>query len=213
MIACIFDLDGVLVDTAQYHFLAWKKLAAELGIDLTLQNNERLKGVGRMDSLNIILSINGISLPEEEKERLATKKNTWFTGYIDAMKKEEILPGAVALLDALQQSGIKIALASSSKNAQTVIDKLDIRKYFDAIVDGNMISRSKPDPEIFITAAMQLNVSPVDCIVIEDAEAGVEAAKAAGMKCVGIGSAATLSKADCVVDGIGMLNIDILNKL
>ena len=213
MVACIFDLDGVIVDTAHYHFMAWQKLAKELGINLTEQENERLKGVGRIESLNIILDLGGITMPGEEKEILASRKNTWFVGYIQAMKKEEIFAGAKDLFDQLRQHNKKVALASSSKNARTVLDKLEIESYFDAIVDGNMIVNSKPDPEIFLKAAALLQVNPSDCIVVEDAEAGVEAAKRAGMKCIGIGKPQQLNRADKVFENIGKLSFEFLNNL
>lgn len=213
MTACIFDLDGVIVDTARYHFLAWQKLAKELGVELTKQHNERLKGVGRMESLDIILELGGLQRSDMEKEALATKKNAWFVEFIEAMKKEEIFDGAKELFTELKAHGVKVALASSSKNAQTVLKKLDIGHYFEAIVDGNMINRSKPDPEIFLKAAGMLQVNPNECVVVEDAEAGVEAAIDAGMKCVGIGKKEQLYKADLVVDQIGQLNYQLLNNL
>lgn len=210
MKACIFDLDGVLVDTAKYHFLAWRRLASELGIPITEDDNERLKGVGRLESLEIILSMGNIELSEEKKIELADKKNSWFVEYINEMKADEIFPGVLELLKALRGDNVKIALASSSKNAMTVIDKLGIKKWFEVIVDGNMIVNSKPDPEIFLTAAQRLGVDPIDCVVVEDAEAGVEAAKRAGMKCIGIGSPTQLGKADDVVERIGQLTMNLL---
>ena len=213
MTACIFDLDGVIVDTAKYHFLAWKRLAMELGVALTLEDNEKLKGVGRLESLNIILSMGQIELSNEEKEQLAQKKNSWFVEYIQAMKEEEIFPGAKNLFQELRIQQIKVGLASSSKNAKTVLKLLNIENEFEVVVDGNMISQSKPDPEIFLKAAALLKVSPEECIVVEDAEAGVEAAKSAGMKCVGIGKAQQLGKADAVVERIDKLNYELLSNL
>jgi beta-phosphoglucomutase len=211
--ACIFDLDGVIVDTAKYHFLAWRKLAAELGIILTEEDNERLKGVGRIESLEIILSLGNLTLPKEEMIRLADRKNAWFVEYIDAMQSNEIFHGAKEIFQDLRKHNIKIALASSSKNAQTVLKKLEIADAFDSIVDGTMITESKPDPEIFLMSAKNLDISPADCIVIEDAEAGVVAAKRAGMKCVGIGKPEQLSKADTLVTHIGQLTYELLNNL
>jgi beta-phosphoglucomutase len=213
VIACIFDLDGVIVDTARYHFLAWQKLSKELNVELTSELNERLKGVGRMESLNIILGLGGLQLSDMEKETLATRKNGWFVEFIEAMKKEEIFDGATKLFAELKAHDVKVALASSSKNAQTVLKKLEIANYFEAIVDGNMIARSKPDPEIFLKAASMLQVNPDECVVVEDAEAGVEAAIRAGMKCVGIGKKEQLHKANLVVDRIGQLNYQLLNNL
>jgi beta-phosphoglucomutase len=211
--ACIFDLDGVIVDTAKYHFLAWRRLAEELGITLTEEDNERLKGVGRLESLEIILSLDGRTLPKEEIVRLADRKNAWFVDYIQAMRSEEIFPGAKELFQELKKYGSKIGLASSSKNAQAVLTKLGITDVFDTIVDGTMIKESKPDPEIFLTAAANLSLSPEQCIVVEDAEAGVEAAKRAGMICVGIGKQEQLNKADAVVAHIGQLSYKFLKNL
>ncbi len=198
--AVIFDLDGVIVDTAHYHFIAWKRLANELGINFTENENEQLKGVSRMRSLDIILELGNLHLSLEERERLATKKNQWFVEYIHAMKPDEIFPGVKELIQNIRSSGIKIALASSSKNADTVLNLLNIKNYFDVIVDGTMITHTKPDPEIFLLAAKRLIISPSHCLVIEDAEAGVEAAIAAGMKCVGVGSPEQLGKADLVIE-------------
>jgi beta-phosphoglucomutase len=211
--ACIFDLDGVIVDTAKYHFLAWRRLAEELGITLTEEDNERLKGVGRLESLEIILSLDGRTLPKEELVRLSDRKNVWFVNYIESMRSEEIFPGAKELFQELKKRGCKIGLASSSKNAQTVLTKLGITETFDTIVDGTMIKESKPDPEIFLTAAANLSLSPEHCIVVEDAEAGVEAAKRAGMKCVGIGKQEQLNKADAVVEHIGQLSYEFFKNL
>lgn len=211
--ACIFDLDGVIVDTAHYHFLAWKRLAKELNIDLTEQHNERLKGVSRMHSLEIILSLGGVSLSDHEKERLANKKNSWFVDFLERMAPEEIFPGVKPLLQELRSMGLKVGLASSSKNAKTVIQLLHIQNEFDAIVDGTMIMHSKPHPEIFLLAAQRLGLSPSECLVFEDAEAGVEAALAAGMKCVGVGSAAQLSKANMVIAQTGDFKTSQLRQL
>ena len=211
--ACIFDLDGVIVDTARYHYLAWKKLAKELGIDLTLEDNERLKGVSRMRSLEIILEIGGVTLSEHEKERLANKKNEWFVDYIDRMAPEEIYPGVRAMLRGMRALGFKIALASSSKNAKSVIQLLHIRDEFDTIVDGTMITHTKPHPEIFLKAASQLGVAPENCLVFEDAEAGIAAAIAAGMKCVGVGSPILLKEANRIVSTTSEFQLAELNQL
>ena len=211
--AVIFDLDGVIVDTAHYHFLAWKRLAKELGIELTEADNEKLKGISRMESLEIILTLGGISLSDHDKEQLANKKNTWFVDYVERMVPEEIFPGVKPLLVKLKQKGIKVGLASSSRNARTVIQLLQIQHEFDTVVDGSMITHSKPDPEIFLLAAKRLGVDPADCVVFEDAEAGVEAAVAAGMKCVGVGSPEQLGKADKVISRTGDFPVELLEKL
>jgi beta-phosphoglucomutase len=211
--ACIFDLDGVIVDTAHYHFLAWKRLAKELNIELTEAHNEKLKGVSRMDSLKIILDLGGITRSAHEKEILANKKNSWFVDYLERMAPEEIFPGVKQLIRDLRSRGIKVGLASASKNAKTVIQLLHIQNDFDAVVDGTMIIHSKPDPEIFLMAAQKLGVDPKNCLVFEDAEAGVEAALAAGMRCVGIGSAGQLEKADKVIAKTGEFNMAALQEL
>ena len=210
--ACIFDLDGVIVDTAHYHFLAWKRLADELGIPFTAHDNERLKGVSRMQSMDILLELGGISLSPQEKERLASKKNSWFVDYIERMIPEEIFPGVKPLLTALRKQGIKVALASASKNAQTVIEVLHIQHEFDAVVDGTMVTHSKPAPDVFLLAARRLGVAPEDCLVFEDAEAGVEAARAAGMKCIGIGSEAQLGKADRVLKTTDQFTVEMVHE-
>lgn len=210
--AIIFDLDGVIVDTAHYHYLAWKRLAKELGFDLTLEQNELLKGVSRMRSLEIILDLGGIELSEAEKERIANKKNGWFVEYVNEMKPEEIFPGVKELLKSIRSKGLKMGLASSSKNAHAVINLLNIENEFDAIVDGTMIIHSKPDPEIFLLAASKLGVVPAECVVFEDAEAGVEAALAAGMKCVGVGSPEQLGKANLVVAKTADFKLQTLNS-
>lgn len=211
--ACIFDLDGVIVDTAHYHYLAWKRLASELGIDLTVEDNEKLKGVSRMHSLEIILEMGGVSLSQHDKEVLANKKNSWFVDYVERMAPEEIFPGVKELIHQLREKGMKIALASSSKNAVTVLQLLHIQNEFDAIVDGTMITHSKPHPEIFLLAAKKLNIDPADCLVFEDAESGVEAAIAAGMRCVGVGSAKQLGKANKVIAKTGEFKVSNLQEL
>jgi beta-phosphoglucomutase len=201
--ACIFDLDGVIVDTARYHFLAWKRLAAELGIPFTEADNERLKGVSRLRSMEILLELGHITMARDEQERLANKKNGWFVEYVERMTPAEIFPGVPALLKDLRQRGQRVGLASSSKNAPRVITLLGLADAFDAMVDGTMIVHTKPDPEIFLLAARKLNVAPHQCVVFEDAEAGVDAALAAGMACVGIGSEEQLHRADLVLPTTG----------
>jgi beta-phosphoglucomutase len=211
--ACIFDLDGVIVDSAHYHFLAWQRLAKELNVPFTLVENERLKGVSRMQSLDIILELRNLKMDQASKEKLAAKKNGWFVEYINTMKPEEIYPGVRELIQAIKAKGFKTALASSSKNANTVIKLIKIEDLFDAIVDGNMIKNTKPDPEIFLLAASLVKTPPAECVVFEDAEAGVEAALAGGMKCVGIGSPKQLGKANLVIPHTGDFSLELLNAL
>lgn len=211
--AVIFDLDGVIVDTAHYHYIAWKRLASEFGITLTPQHNELLKGVSRMRSLEIILELGNIQLPEPEKEALADKKNKWFIEYIESIRPKEIFPGVKEMLVDCRKKNLKVALASSSKNAPRVIELLGVANLFDTMVDGTMITHTKPDPEIFLLAANRLGVSPDKCVVFEDAEAGVEAALAAGMKCVGVGSAEQLGNANYIVKQTAEFDLSNLNKL
>lgn len=209
----LFDLDGVIVDTAKYHFLAWKRLADDLGINFTSDDNELLKGVSRMQSLSIILGLGNLDLNEEKKVELATKKNNWYVEYITKMKTDEILPGVLDFLQDTRNKGIRIALGSASKNAQTILDRLKITSYFDAIVSGNEVSQAKPNPEVFLKGAELLGLQPTDCVVFEDAQAGIEAAKNAGMLCVGIGSPEMLSGAHRVVAGLQAINVEEVLEL
>ena len=186
-IACIFDLDGVLVDTAVYHYKAWKQLANSLGFDFTQLQNEQLKGVNRMRSLEMILDWGGMQKSAEEKEELASLKNSWYVAMINKMTTDEVLPGSLALLTELKSSGIKIALGSASKNSSIILQRTNLAHFFDAIVDGNSVTTSKPDPEVFLKAAEMLNTEPENCVVFEDAQAGVMAALAGNMKVIGIG--------------------------
>lgn len=198
----LFDLDGVIVDTAKYHYLAWKRLAQELGFDFTEEDNERLKGVSRMRSLEILLEIGGLNFSEEKKIAMADKKNNWYVEYIAKMDQSELLKGAKEFLIELRGKGIKIALGSASKNALMILNNLNITNLFDAIVDGNKVAKAKPDPEVFLLGAKELGLEPTDCVVFEDAEAGVEAAKRAGMRAIGIGSKDVLKQADTVINGL-----------
>lgn len=211
--ACIFDLDGVIVDTAHYHYLAWKRLAHEFGYALTEADNERLKGVSRMQSLDIVLALAGTSVDDQERPMLAQKKNLWFNQYLNEMKPDEVFPGVLSLIRALKNTGILVGLASSSKNAQTVLQLLHLQDEFDTIIDGNMIIHTKPHPEIFLLAAEKLGVDAADCLVVEDAEAGVEAALAAGMKCIGIGSHDTLHRANIVFPRTSDITLSTLAEL
>ncbi|WP_040951952.1 beta-phosphoglucomutase [Gorillibacterium massiliense] len=211
--ACLFDLDGVLVDTARYHYLAWSRLAQELGFTFTEKDNERLKGVSRDASLEILLEIGGLTLPQEEKLRLAERKNTWYVESILKMNSQEILPGALEFLTECRLAGIKTALGSASKNAMTILNGTGLAPYFDAIIDGTKTSRAKPDPEVFLLAAENLNVLPEDCVVFEDAEAGIEAAVRAGMASVGIGSPDILKQANRVIPSLAEMSISRLSEL
>ena len=205
MRAAIFDLDGVIVDTAKYHYLAWKRLAHELGFDFTETDNERLKGVSRVRSLEILLEIGGLTVDETVRSELAARKNDWYVDYIRNMDASEILPGAAEYLQGLRIRGVRIALGSASKNAPLILERLGISSLFDAVVDGNKVSKAKPDPDVFLCAAQTLKIPPGDCVVFEDAEAGIEAAHRAGMTAVGIGKPSLLKEADAVVAGLHQL--------
>jgi beta-phosphoglucomutase len=211
--ACIFDLDGVIVDTAKYHFLAWKRLAADLKINFTEKDNERLKGVSRMASLEIILEIGHMHIDEETKEKYATLKNEWYVEYIKRMTPDEILPGSVEFLRELRKNGVRVGLGSASKNTPTILERVGISDLFDAVADGNNVHKAKPDPEVFLTAARMLGTKPAECVVFEDAAAGVEAALNAGMLCIGIGSPEILSGAHYVVPGLAAMNLKKLEEI
>ena len=205
MRVAIFDLDGVIVDTAKYHYLAWKRLAGELGFDFTETDNERLKGVSRTRSLEILLEIGRLTLEEETRLQLAARKNDWYVDYIRHMDADEILPGAAEYLQRIRVKGVKTALGSASRNAPLILERLGIASLFDAVVDGNKVSKAKPDPEVFLRAAEEINISPAACVVFEDAEAGIQAAIRAGMGVVGIGKPSILRDADVVIAGLHQL--------
>jgi beta-phosphoglucomutase len=211
--ACIFDLDGVIVDTARYHFLAWKRLTDQLGIHFTIEDNERLKGVSRMASLEIILEIGNVKMDEHKKLEYATLKNKWYVEYISKMTPAEILPGSITFINELRKADIRTAIGSASKNTPMILERVGISELFDAVSDGNIISKAKPDPEVFLKAAEMVHVSPDACVVFEDAVAGVQAALNAKMKCVGIGSPDILTKAHYVVRGLYEMNLAKLKTL
>ena len=194
--AVIFDLDGVIVTTDNCHYQAWKRMADEEGINFDRAINERLRGVSRMESLAIILEESAKPLLEQEKQDLAARKNRYYCEMIRKLTPRDIMPGVMEVLAALKRDGVKVAIGSSSKNASLILRRLELDSYFDAIVDGNDIGNSKPDPEVFLLAAEKMGVTPHDCIVVEDADAGIEAAKAGAMQVLGIGFAANNSKAD-----------------
>ncbi len=211
--ACIFDLDGVIVDTAKSHYQAWKRLANEMGFDFTEEDNEKLKGVSRVRSLEILLEIGGVEKSTAEMEALVAKKNKWYVEDIKKLQPEEILPGVSKFLIELREHGIKIALGSASKNASRILENLSLTNYFDAIIDGTKVSQAKPDPEVFIKGAEALGVKAEECIVFEDAQAGVEAAKNAGMLCIAIGSPDSLSGYDYIIPGFEEITYKELIKL
>jgi beta-phosphoglucomutase len=211
--ACIFDLDGVVVDTAKYHFMAWKRLADDMNILFTVKDNERLKGVSRMASLEIILEIGGKQLTMSEKLELADLKNKWYVEYVSRMTPDDILPGTLEFINVLKRKKIKIALGSASKNTPLILDRIGMKYTFDAIADGNTVSKAKPDPEVFIEAARMLGIETIRCVVFEDAIAGIEAALNAGMLCIGIGEKYILKDAHMVVKGLSEMDLGKLIAL
>lgn len=211
--ALIFDLDGVVVDTAKYHYLAWKKLADELGFFFSEKDNERLKGVSRVRSLEILLEVGGVQLEEDVKKKLAAKKNEDYLAYIKKMTPDEILPGVINFLEEARKRGLKTAIGSASKNAVTILETVQLLDYFDEIIDGNEVSKAKPDPEVFLNAARRLGVKTLECIVFEDAEAGIEAAINGAFHVVGIGDKNTLNKAEMVIPGFAEVSLDTFLKL
>lgn len=199
----IFDLDGVLVDTAKYHYLAWKRLAGELGFLFTEQDNEALKGVSRMASLDILLSVGGLTFDKEKKEKLAAKKNAWYVEYLQQLTENDVLDHVIDTLRRLRQSGIRLAIGSASKNTPLILEKTKLAPYFDAVIDGNCTSRAKPDPEVFLLGAEKLGLKGEDCIVFEDSEAGIEAANAGGMLSIYLGTPSPSVKADIILSDLG----------
>lgn len=197
--AVIFDLDGVITDTARYHYLAWKRLAESQGVPFDEAFNEHLKGIDRMGSLDLILAQSPRTFSEDDRLALATAKNEHYKELIATMSPADLLPGAVAALDGCRARGLRIGLASVSKNAFTVLERLGITDKFDYVVDAATIAKGKPDPEIFLKAARELGVAPADCFGVEDAVAGVASIKSAGMYAVGVGDPAVLAQADVVI--------------
>lgn len=210
--ACLFDLDGVIVDTAKYHFIAWCEIARELGFEFTERDNERLKGVSRTRSLEILLEVGKVDLNTAAKVALAEKKNALYLTYVMKMTPAEILPGADDFLNACRHAGYKTALATASRNAAVIIELLKIEALFDVVVDGNKVTHTKPDPEVFLNCAKELGLAPGACAVFEDAEAGITAAHAGGMLAIGIGDREVLREADLVVPGLSEISLALLRE-
>ena len=211
--AFIFDLDGVIVDTAKYHYLAWKKIANELGIEFTHEHNELLKGVSRVRSLDIILSLGEVEASQAQKDEWLTQKNEEYLSYLVDMDQSEILPGVMKVLEFLKANQQPIALGSASKNARPILEKTGILSYFDVIVDGNDVSNAKPDPEVFLQAAQKLGISNENSIVFEDSVAGIQAANIATMTSIGIGDAAILNEAKYNFKDFTFIDEAFLNSL
>lgn len=206
----LFDLDGVVVFTDKYHYLGWKKLADEHGWAFDEEVNHACRGVPRMASLQVILDHNGIDLPQAEKERLAEAKNGYYRDLLKTINEGDIYPGVLPFLEKLKAAGVRMAICSSSKNAMPVLEALRLAPFFDAVITGNDIEKPKPDPEIFLKGAAALGFPPERCLVFEDAESGVEAAHAAGMKCIGVGPPERLPNAKEWVTDYATLNIEDL---
>ena len=211
--AFIFDLDGVIVDTAKYHYLAWKKIASELGIDFTHEHNELLKGVSRVRSLDIILGLGNVEASQEQKDQWLVQKNEEYLTYLVDMDQSEILPGVMKVLAFLKTNNQPIALGSASKNARPILGKTGILSYFDVIVDGNDVSNAKPDPEVFLQAAQKLGMTNENSIVFEDSVAGIQAANIAAMTSIGIGEATILNEAKYNFKDFTYIDEAFLNSL
>jgi len=212
-IAFIFDLDGVIVDTAKFHYLAWRKLANDLGFDITEVQNEQLKGISRVKSLEIILEWGDVKLSQDEFMEQMALKNDNYLSYISSMTKKDILPGVSNVIDYLSEKNIPFALGSASKNARIILEKTGLNTQFNAVVDGNDVSKAKPNPEVFLVAASKLGVEPENCVVFEDSVAGIQAANSAEMTSVGIGEKNVLNEADFIFSDFTEIKIDFINQL
>ncbi len=211
--AFIFDLDGVIVDTARYHFLAWEKIAKNLGIEFTSEHNELLKGVSRVRSLDIILGLGKVEASQEQKDQWLIQKNEDYLTYLVDIDQSEILPGVLSVLEFLKSKQQPIALGSASKNARPILEKTGIISYFDVIIDGNDVTNAKPDPEVFLQAAQKLGISNENSIVFEDSVAGIQAANIATMTSIGIGDEAILNEAKHNFKDFTFINEAFLNSL
>lgn len=209
----IFDLDGVIVDTAHFHYLAWKKTAAALGFELTPELNEQLKGVSRIDSLQKILDWAGIEITQERFDFLTSDKNVDYLSHVATMSTADVLPGVREFIADLKQQGYRVALGSASKNARHILERVEMIDQFDAIVDGTNVTAAKPDPEVFLQGAQLLDLPAEKCVVFEDSKAGVTAANNGGMTSIGIGKVANLSHADFVFNDFTEISIDFIKQL
>jgi len=210
--AFLFDLDGVICDTAKYHYLAWKRLADMLGIPFDEKANEAFKGVSRMRCMELLLEFGNRTADDEEKVRLADMKNEWYVEYLHDLDRSELLPGALEVLEECRRRGIKTAICSASKNAPLILSRLEITDYFNAVIDGNKVTKAKPDPEVFLLGAKELGVEPAECVIFEDSLAGVQAGISENIFVVGIGKPENLPGADIVVENLSYLDVDSLLK-
>lgn len=208
--AAIFDLDGVIVSTDEQHYQAWKRMADEEDIYFDREINHRLRGVARTDCVEIILERADREYSDEEKAELAARKNGYYRELLTDLSPESLLPGAMVAMDELKRRGVQVAVASSSKNTPYILERIELSGYFDAVADGNDITHSKPHPEVFLIAAGRLGVPPGECLVVEDAKAGVEAALNAGMKCLGVGDAAKDERAQLTAPDLSAVTVEEL---
>lgn len=211
--AFLFDLDGVIVDTARYHFLAWQKIASQIGLEFTPEHNELLKGVSRVRSLDIILELGKVTATQEDKDLWLIQKNNDYLSYLVNIDQSEVLPGVMPILHYLKEKKQSIALGSASKNARPILEKTGIIQFFDAIVDGNDVSNAKPDPEVFLRAAHLLGANPENAIVFEDSVAGIQAANIANMTSVGIGDEVILHEAKYNFKDFTFIDISFIESL
>jgi len=210
---CIFDLDGVIVDTAKYHFLAWRELGREFGFELTKKDNEKLKGVSRVDSLKLILEWAGVTKTKEQQKLLAAKKNDNYINLIEELKPNDVFPGLVELIIELKTNNIKCSIGSASKNTKLILNKLEIIDLFDHIVDGNMTTKGKPHPEVFLQSCEALNIEPKNTVVFEDAAKGIDAALTGGMYAIGIGRPKDLGHANYVISSFSNIGLKQLKNM
>lgn len=208
--ACLFDLDGVIVSTAEQHYLAWRKIADKLGFRFTAEDNEQLKGVSRTESLNRLLNVGNIDLPDDQKTELAELKNKIYIESISIIDEHAILPGVTGFLKILKDNDILTGIGSASKNTKLILNNIGLLNAFDTIVDGNMTSRAKPDPEVFLLGAQSLNIEASQCVIFEDSQAGIDAGIRAGMHTVGVGDQNILAKAEKVISGFSGAGIDLI---
>lgn len=212
--AIIFDLDGVITDTAEFHFIAWRALAAELGVDLTKEDNEQLKGLSRMDSLTKIFEMGNLPLRStEEMTQLTDKKNKHYNTFLSDMTPKDTLPGVDEFLKECKNSSLKIAIGSASRNTKTILKQLDLDTFFHAVVDGNMVENSKPDPEVFLNGAKSMGVSPAHTVVFEDSISGLKAANDGGFYSIGVGNPDVLTMAQEVIPGFRNFTLSDLQQL
>lgn len=207
----IFDLDGVLVDTAKFHYLAWKRLAREaFGFELTEELNEQFKGVNRIACMKLLCEWMGAKLSDEDFTAMTDRKNGWYIQYVERMTPEDVLPGALEFVKECRMAGLSLAIGSASKNCRLVLERTGLGPLFDAVSDGTVVTRAKPDPEVFLTAAAMLKLSSSECVVFEDAQAGIDAAKAGGMKAVAISSPTALTGFDAAFTGLNAIDLQLL---